>query len=91
VATRQRITSKRQARTGQCISAYSRFRPREGAERIVIRLTQGGLKNYYVSLANHLDFFPAAAIGGPGRGKRAAHPALRGALRDGRDRHHRQA
>jgi hypothetical protein len=37
--------------------------PQERAERIVIRLTQGGLKYNYVSLANHLDFFPAAAIG----------------------------
>jgi hypothetical protein len=37
--------------------------PQERAERIVIRLTRGGLKNNYVSLAKHLDFFPAAAIG----------------------------
>jgi hypothetical protein len=37
--------------------------PQERPERIVIRITQGGLKNDYVSLANHLDFFPTAAIG----------------------------
>jgi hypothetical protein len=35
----------------------------ERAERIVIRLTHGGLKNSYVSLAKHLDFFPPTAIG----------------------------
>ncbi|MGO9501372.1 MAG: hypothetical protein ACLPUO_07310 [Streptosporangiaceae bacterium] len=29
----------------------------------MIRLTRGGLKNDYVSLAKYLDFFPAAAIG----------------------------
>jgi hypothetical protein len=37
--------------------------PQERAERIVIRLTRGGLNNNYVSLAKHLDFFPAAAVG----------------------------
>jgi len=37
--------------------------PRDRAESNVIRLTRGGLKNDYVSLAKYLDFFPAAAIG----------------------------
>jgi hypothetical protein len=37
--------------------------PLDRAEHIVIRVTQGGLKHDYVSLANDLDFFPAAAIG----------------------------
>jgi hypothetical protein len=33
------------------------------AEHIVVRLTAGGLNNSYVSLAENLDFFPAAAVG----------------------------
>ena len=37
--------------------------PQEVAELILIRLTQGGLNNNYLSLAKHLGFFPAAAIG----------------------------
>ena len=32
--------------------------PGERGERIVIRLTRGGLKNSYVLLAKHLDFLP---------------------------------
>jgi hypothetical protein len=39
--------------------------PQESADRIVIRLTQGGLDNNYLSLAEHLDFFPAVSIGAP--------------------------
>ena len=32
-------------------------------ERIVITLTQGSLNNSYINLGNHLDFFPADAVG----------------------------
>jgi hypothetical protein len=37
--------------------------PRSRDDRIVVRLTAGGLSNNYVSLAEHLDFFPPAAVG----------------------------
>jgi hypothetical protein len=33
------------------------------AERIVLRVTAGGLNNSYISLSENLDFFPVAAIG----------------------------
>ena len=48
---------------GQASASMPTYASQERPERIVIRLTQGGLKNNYVSLAKHLDFFPAAAIG----------------------------
>lgn len=37
--------------------------PEGSIQRIVIRLTQGNLSNSHVYLRNHLDFFPADAIG----------------------------
>jgi hypothetical protein len=36
-------------------------------ERIVIALTQGSLNNSYINLGNHLDFFPADAVGSTSR------------------------
>lgn len=36
-------------------------------ERIVITLTGGSLRNSYISLGNHLDFFPAEAVGATSR------------------------
>lgn len=36
-------------------------------ERIVITLTQGSLNNSYINLGNHLDFFPADAVGSTSR------------------------
>ena len=36
-------------------------------ERIVITLTQGSLNNSYINLGNHLDFFPADAVGSTNR------------------------
>jgi hypothetical protein len=37
-------------------------------DRIVITLTAGGLRSGYFSLRNHLDFFPADAVGASSRG-----------------------
>jgi hypothetical protein len=37
--------------------------PEERIDRIVIGLTQGNINNNHVYLRNHLDFFPADAIG----------------------------
>ena len=36
-------------------------------ERIVITLTQGSLNNSYINLGDHLDFFPADAVGAANR------------------------
>jgi hypothetical protein len=36
-------------------------------ERIVITLTQGSINNSYINLGNHLDFFPADAVGSTSR------------------------
>lgn len=35
------------------------------ADRIVARVTEGGLRNSYVSLAKYLSFFPEDSIGAP--------------------------
>jgi hypothetical protein len=35
----------------------------EHADRIVVRVTQGGLRNSYVSLTGHLGFFPEDSVG----------------------------
>ena len=46
-------------------------KPRRGVyarpERIVITLTKGSLNSSYINLGNHLDFFPADAVGSASR------------------------
>jgi Protein NO VEIN, C-terminal len=43
--------------------AETRSRRRAHADRVVVRVTQGGLDNSYVPLAEHLGFFPRASVG----------------------------